>query len=67
MKKVIVTCSVKKTTSGGVSMENFETMADSSTINASRGSDSKKQLDGWAKSFFPAAVEVKFMSLKVIG
>jgi hypothetical protein len=66
MKKVIVTCEVKKTTSL-VTLEKFETMADSSTINASVGMSSKKQLDGWAKSFFPAAIEVKFVSLRVIG
>ena len=67
MKKVEITCSVKKTSSGGVSLETFETMADSSVINKASGVSSRRDLDSWAKTFFPTAVEVKFSSLRVIG
>jgi len=67
MKKVLVTCSVKKNSSGGVSLETFETQVDSSVIGKASGMSSKHELDSWAKTFFPTAVEVKFSSIKVIS
>ncbi|OFY38421.1 MAG: hypothetical protein A2309_14230 [Bacteroidetes bacterium RIFOXYB2_FULL_35_7] len=62
MFDVIVTCNVHK--NGGYRTEKFETKVDNDVILKAQGSNSKKELDPWAKTFFPASDKVEVMSVR---
>ncbi len=64
MHKVKVTCSVK--INGNVWNKSFETTVDNATIAKASGSKSKKELNPWAKTFFPAADSVELLSIQKI-
>jgi hypothetical protein len=65
MKKVKVTVSLKRE-NGQVGTEVFETMADDSIINKSKGMASRQELAPWAKPFFPKAEWVQVLTIQVI-
>jgi len=62
MYDVIVTCYVYK--NGSYRTEKFETMVDNDVISKSQGSNTKKELNPWAKTFFPASDKVEVISVK---
>ena len=64
MNKVEVTCSVK--TNGIVRVEKFETQVDNATLAKASGMSSRKELNPWAKNFFPAAEWVEVSSMRKI-
>jgi hypothetical protein len=64
MNKVEVTCSVK--TNRIVRVEKFETQVDNATLLKASGMSSRKELNPWAKNFFPAAEWVEVLSMRKI-
>jgi hypothetical protein len=64
MNKVEVTCSVK--TNGIVRVEKFETQVDNATLSKASGMSSRKELNPWAKNFFPASEWVEVNSMRKI-
>jgi hypothetical protein len=62
MYDVIVECHVYKETSMG--KEKFETKVDDATLTKASGSSSRRELDPWAKTFFPTAKKVEVLSIR---
>jgi hypothetical protein len=61
MHSVIVTVSVKDKF---VKTEVFETKVDDITLSKAAGSNSRKELNPWAKNFFPTAEWVEVISIR---
>jgi hypothetical protein len=64
MKTVEVTCNVK--TNGTVRVQKFETQVDDATLAKASFMSSRKELNPWAKNFFPAAEWVEVSSMRKI-
>jgi hypothetical protein len=61
MNKVKITCSVKS--NGMVRTETFEAQVDNATLSKASGMSSRKELNPWAKNFFPTAEWVELLSI----
>ncbi len=64
MNRVEVTCSVE--TNGIVRVEKFETQVDNATLGKASSQSGRKELNPWAKIFFPAAERVEVSSMRKI-
>lgn len=55
-----------RVTAGSVKTEEMETTVDESTYYKAQGSSSRKELDSWAKNFFPAAKSAEVIEMRKI-
>lgn len=55
-----------RVTGKSVRTEEMETTVDDSTYYKSQGSNSRKELDSWAKNFFPTAEKAEVIEMRRI-